>query len=168
MFEASEHCNGKLLRLKVGEALKTACTEETITQLLRLPSKRLINSLLFFISSPEENVRKNAVTAIGAAVSDLANRDMEAARIVVRRLFWSLNEESGSIGWGAPEAIAEILVRHQGLADEFSAILVSFLTSDENHPRPPALQRSIQSALARIAWGRPELLRRDRDLTCGV
>jgi len=35
---------------------------------------------------------------------------------------WSLNDESGGIGWGAPEAMGAIMARHTGLADEYANI----------------------------------------------
>ena len=60
---------------------------------------------------------------MGASLARLADADMEAARIVMRRLLWSLNDESGGIGWGAPESMAEAMCRHQGLALEYAHML---------------------------------------------
>ena len=48
-------------------------------------------------------------------VSRLADSDMEAARVIMRRLMWNLNDESGGIGWGSPEAMGEILAAMVGL-----------------------------------------------------
>lgn len=44
-----------------------------------------------------------------------------------RRLMWHMNEESGNIGWGIPEAFAEILAQHRRLGDEFYPILNSYV-----------------------------------------
>ena len=38
---------------------------------------------------------------MGLLAADLAGQDMEEARELMRRLMWSLNDESGSSGWGA-------------------------------------------------------------------
>ena len=61
---------------------------------------------------------------MGALVFSLAEQDMESARVVMRRLMWNLNDESGGIGWGSPEAMGEIMARHSGLAEEYSKISV--------------------------------------------
>jgi len=45
-------------------------------------------------------------------ISNLTEKEMESARVIMRRLMWSLNDESGDIGWGAPEAMAEIIACH--------------------------------------------------------
>ena len=37
---------------------------------------------------------------MGAVVAALATEEMESARVVMRRLLWNLNDESGGIGWG--------------------------------------------------------------------
>jgi len=40
----------------------------------------------------------------------------------MRRLMWNLNDESGGIGWGNPEAMGEILACHEALANEYAPI----------------------------------------------
>ena len=47
-----------------------------------------------------------------------------------RRLIWSLNDESGGIGWGAPEAMGEILARSEKLSCEFYCILLAYIRED--------------------------------------
>jgi hypothetical protein len=80
---------------------------------------------------------------------------MEAARVVMRRLMWTLNDESGGIGWGAPEAMGEITARHAALADEFACILVSYIRPDCNFLEHPILQRGVLWGLGRLAHARP-------------
>ena len=46
-------------------------------------------------------IKWHAVSALGAIVAALAEKEMESARIIMRRLMWSLNDESGSIGSGS-------------------------------------------------------------------
>jgi len=62
---------------------------------------------------------------------------MESARVIMRRLMWSLNDESGGIGWGAPEAMGEIMARHEQLTKEYSAILGSYIREDGKFSRTP-------------------------------
>ncbi|MCX8037371.1 MAG: HEAT repeat domain-containing protein, partial [Candidatus Sumerlaeia bacterium] len=83
---------------------------------------------------------------------------IEAARDIVRRLNWSLTEESGAIGWGAPEAIGEICARHEQLAAEFGSVLLSYLY-EPNDLGNPVLLRGALWGLGRLAELRPHLLR---------
>jgi len=76
--------------------------------------------------------------------------------VIMRRLMWSLNDESGGIGWGAPEAMAEAIARNRGMAEEFSSIFVSYLDPDGNFLEYPPLQRGLLWGIARIAAVRPE------------
>ena len=48
---------------------------------------------------------------------------------VVRRLLWSMNDESGSVGWSAPEAVAEIVV-HVPRLDEYAEVVASSIDLD--------------------------------------
>ncbi|MEA3417440.1 MAG: hypothetical protein U9R02_15080 [Thermodesulfobacteriota bacterium] len=57
---------------------------------------------------------------MGVVVSNLADHDMESARVIMRRLIWNLNDESGGIGWGSPEAMGEIMARNNRLALPFT------------------------------------------------
>jgi len=93
----------------------------------------VINPLFSFLYNNDEQVRWRTVTAFGAVVAKLADEDMEAARIIMRRLMWNLNDESGGIGWGSPEAMGETLARHEGLAKEYARILLSYARQDGNY-----------------------------------
>eukprot|EP00362_Geleiidae_sp_MMETSP1317_P000447 CAMPEP_0201284794 /NCGR_PEP_ID=MMETSP1317-20130820/84991_1 /ASSEMBLY_ACC=CAM_ASM_000770 /TAXON_ID=187299 /ORGANISM="Undescribed Undescribed, Strain Undescribed" /LENGTH=71 /DNA_ID=CAMNT_0047606373 /DNA_START=1077 /DNA_END=1289 /DNA_ORIENTATION=- len=55
---------------------------------------------------------------------------MEEARIVMRRMLWSMNDESGGIGWGVPEAMAEVMTCNKGLAEEYIHMLISYMRED--------------------------------------
>ena len=96
---------------------------------------------------------------MGFIVSTIASKDMESARIVMRRLMWSLNDESGGIGWGAPEAMGEIMACHEGLANEFVHILVSYIREDGNFIEYELLQRGVLWGIGRLAQVMPDILR---------
>ena len=132
---------------------------EVLTALAGYPPEKLLNPLFSGICSGSEKIKWNAVSAMGATVARLADQDLEAARVVMRRFMWNLNDESGGIGWGTPEAMAECLARHAGLAGEYTKILVSFMREDGFYLELPALQRGLLWGIARLAEVRPELLR---------
>ncbi|MCX5877473.1 MAG: HEAT repeat domain-containing protein [Deltaproteobacteria bacterium] len=139
--------------------LSQAELNAVLTALAGYSPEKLLNPLFSAICSASEKTKWNAVSAMGATVSRLADQDMEAARIVMRRFMWSLNDESGGIGWGTPEAMAECLVCHKSLAQEYTKILVSFMREDGFYLELPALQRGLMWGLGRLAQARPELLR---------
>lgn len=133
--------------------------EAVFTALAGYPPEKLLSPLFSGICSGSEKIKWNAVSAMGATVARLADQDMEAARIVMRRFMWSLNDESGGIGWGTPEAMAECLACHGDLAREYTKILVSFMREDGFYLELPALQRGLMWGMGRLAQVRPELLR---------
>jgi hypothetical protein len=83
---------------------------------------------------------------------------MESGRVAVRRFMWQLNDESGGIGWGCPEAMAEALVLHEELAQEYATILISYIREDGNFLEYEPLQRGAVWGIARLAQARPKLV----------
>jgi len=125
----------------------------------------LVNPLFSALYRPEEVLRWQTVTIFGEVLARLADKDMEAARIVMRRYIWSLNDESGGIGWGAPEAMAEGIYHHGGLCEEYLHMLLSYMQpdgplehQDGNYLELPALQRGLLWGIARVAEKRAEAL----------
>lgn len=96
-----------------------------------------------FLYHADEAVRRRAAGAFGRAVARWSGGRPERAREVLRRLFWAMNEESGSVCWGAPEAAGEILRHRPELCEDFVPLLVSLLPD-------PALRRGVLWALARL------------------
>jgi HEAT repeat protein len=144
---------------RISRLLRSPDLEAIITELLKLPASVVINPLIGGLCSTDETARWHAITALGPAVAGLADRDMEAARVVMRRLMWSLNDESGGIGWGAPEAMAEIMVCHDGLAEEYAHILVAYMREDGFYLELEQLQRGLMWGLGRLAQVKPDLLK---------
>jgi hypothetical protein len=140
------------------DLLRSEDLEKALNTVRLLPRQHAIKALLSCLLHIEEQVRWQAVTLIGRIVADLADEDMEAARVVMRRYMWSLNDESGGIGWGIPEAMAEALVCHERLAGEYAHILVSFMREDGFFLEYEPLQRGLLWGIARLATARPKLL----------
>lgn len=131
------------LKRKIGQLLLLEDREAAILQLGTLPEDRLVGPLISHFYSLEDIIRFRSVSLMGVHVDDLGNKNMEKARIIVRRLMWSLNDESGGIGWGACEAMGEILRHSRNLAMEYGTILFSYLDPKGNHLEHEDLQRGL-------------------------
>jgi hypothetical protein len=149
---------GRIRREQILEILSGNDADAGIRALRRMPTGKIINALFPFFYSQDETIKWRAVTAMGLLVQELADGDMEKARNVVRRLMWNLNDESGGIGWGSPEAMGEILACHEGLAWEYAPILLSYANKGANYLELPMLQRGLLWGIARLAEERSHLV----------
>jgi hypothetical protein len=150
---------GHSLKKKLFDLLNQGDLDRALVEIGRLPPRQVVNPLLSFIQSGNEKIKWGAVKAMGRVVGELADRDPEAARVIMRRLMWTLNDESGGIGWGSPEAMGEILAAHRGLAQEYAHLLLSYAREDENYLENEGLQRGVLWAIGRLAEKRPEMVR---------
>ncbi|MEA2114076.1 MAG: HEAT repeat domain-containing protein [Thermodesulfobacteriota bacterium] len=128
-------------------------------------AKDVVNALFSGICRCEESVHWHAVSAMGIMVARLANEDMEEGRIIMRRMLWILNDESGGIGWGAPESMAEIMSLHDGLAREYVHMLISYMREDGdeiwqdgNYLEHEMLQQGLLWGAGRLALSRRQLV----------
>lgn len=142
---------------KVLCSLRKDNLSDVLKDLASIPPKGTINSLLSYVQSQEDRVKWAAVAALGVSVAELAEKDMESGRVIMRRLMWNLNDESGGIGWGSPEAMGEIEARHRGLAEEFGSILLSYCREDGNYLEYEPLQRGLLWGIGRLAQAWPDI-----------
>jgi len=150
---------GRILKQGVLDLLGSEELDFALEALCRMPLRRVINSFFSFLYSTDEQIKWRAVTAMGTFVAKLADQEMEQARVIMRRLMWNLNDESGGIGWGSPEAMGEILACHEMLAGEYAPILISYARKDGNYLELEMLQRGLLWGVARLSQVRPYLVR---------
>jgi hypothetical protein len=146
---------------KIRKLLLQQDIESGLAQIAGMPAKKAINPLFSFLCSLDELLKWRAVTAMGEVVDRLADADMESARVIMRRYMWQLNDESGGIGWGCPEAMGEIMARNENLAGEF--VLISYIRPDGNFLEHEVLQRGALWGVGRLAHARPQLLKTSVD-----
>ena len=138
-----------------------------LRNLQEIPAKELLNPLFSCLCHPDETVRWHAVSAFGYAVAAMASEHLDDARIVMRRFLWMLNDESGGIGWGVPEAMGEVMFEHRTLAEEYAHMLVSYTVEDGPEPyqdgnflEMPAMQQGLLWGLCRVAGKHKDILLR--------
>ncbi len=126
--------------------------------------KEYIGPFFSMLLNPCEKVRWRAVVGLGAAVSYLADTDTERARVVMRRFLWHLSEESGNLGWGIPESMAEAMARHPQLAREYHKNLTSYIKQpantlgDDNYLEHAPLRLAVYWGICRLAQVYPDYI----------
>ncbi|MEJ2506715.1 MAG: hypothetical protein P8Y81_10700 [Ignavibacteriaceae bacterium] len=58
----------------------------------QLPPLKVVNVLLSLLVTTDEDLKNRVVKALGEVVSRLAEKDIEVARIIIRRLILSVTE----------------------------------------------------------------------------
>lgn len=162
------------LKRRLVEVLGEPDWRERLSAFDAEPPKELVGPLLSLLLHREELVRWRAVRAFGRTMERLAGESIEEARVVMRRLMWHMNEESGNIGWGIAETMGEVMARDERLAKEYHTILLSYVQEGGgplchgNFLDHPPLRWGVLWGLARLAESRPELLAKAVDDLCVV
>lgn len=133
--------------------------EEQLGGIDDIEPKTAIGPLMSFLLYDGE-LKWRSITALGLVIARLAEQSLEDARVIMRRLMWYLNEESGNLGWGAPETMGEAMANHPKLAKEYHKILASYvidLGSHGNYLDHDLLRRGAYWGLGRLAQAYPEL-----------
>ncbi len=146
---------------KIRQEVKAILKDGDLLHLLEfvetVPPKKVVQPLIQTFYKTDSLQRWHAVTAFGSGMNRIAGAEMEDARIIMRRLMWSLNDESGGIGWGAPEAMAEAMANNAVLAEEYSRILLSYIWEEGNYLEYLPLRRGALWGLMRLAQSRPDI-----------
>jgi hypothetical protein len=149
--------NRRQLKKEILNLLQNSSLAEIYQRLGHFPAHGLLNPLFMALCHPVEKVRWHAVCCFGWLVPAMAEKDLEAARTVMRRFLWMLNDESGGIGWGVPEALAEIMCHSEQLRQEYLHMLLSYmredgeeLYQDGNYLELPMLQRGLLWGIGRL------------------
>lgn len=122
---------------------------EALAETARRSLARVLRALNARLASADQQEKFRAVRALGrlAASRDLLAEDR--LRELVRRYLWALNDESGAVPYGIPEALGEILAARPELQASYLPILGSLLTEEEMSQTGP-IERGVVWAAARI------------------
>jgi len=157
---------GRIAAKKKALALLSHDLEQARSFLLELDFGLAVHILFSGIIRSDRPLRWHAIEVMGEVVARHAEREMEAARVVMRRLLWNLNDESGGIGWGSPETMAEVMARHGALTREYLPIYVSYLSDHKGAYRRQGnsfiehtgLQQGLLWGIGRLAGPRSKEL----------
>ena len=126
---------------------------DTLVALARSRPGRVVRFLTGRLCSADADEKWRAVRALGALAREPGV--LADARLVdlLQRFLWALNDESGTMPFGVPEAIGEILAARPDHRASILPILCGMLTEEETF-QTGAVERGIYWALGRDPPGR--------------
>jgi hypothetical protein len=134
---------GRQTRKRVKHILSESLRTQAFSLLEQIPDEQLVGHLFSHFYTNDERIKFRSIVAMGELGQRLAAKKIETARVLMRRIMWNLNDESGGIGWGSPEAMGQILYKSPQLAMEFKSILFSYLDNKGNFIEHDILQRGV-------------------------
>ena len=157
MAASEETSSGSKARQRKAAALALLAErdQQGLRQWVR-ENRNPLRTLIALLYDGDCLICRRAVEALGIAAGLEAGRNLENARRLVRRLLWTMNDESGSICWYAPDAIGEVLVNVPLLIDEYGPLLPAFLQEEP-------FERGAHWAVARVASLRPDIYKDNVD-----
>lgn len=116
------------------------------------PVIRYLNGRLY---SADEHEKWRAVRALGMVVGEPDLLSDAKVEDLLQRFLWALNDESGAVPFGVPEAIGEVLAVRPRFRGQVLPVLCGMLTEDDTYQTGP-IERGIYWAVGRIG---PEVTR---------
>ena len=118
-----------------------------------LDDRKAMSHLVRLSYAKDTLVGWRAILAVGRAAQDLVLTDPGFLRETCRKLLWSLSDESGGIGWSAPELLGEIVRADPKLFHDLIPLIASVFDVEEKVFRP-----GVVYALWKISERSPELV----------
>jgi hypothetical protein len=138
------------LKKTLNEALAKNDLDAIIS--LARQNRRVLSRLVRIAYDKDTLVGWRAIEAIGLAARGMITTDLDFLRETCRKLVWSLSDESGGIGWSAPEILGEIVSSDPKRFKDFIPLVASVYEIEED-----VFRGGVLFALGRIAESSPEL-----------
>lgn len=136
------------------ERIKDALVSQSYTEISNMAKKDkgVIRRLISLAYDKDDVISWRAIEAIGFVAGELSRERIDVVRDTIRRLLWSMGEESGGIGWSAAEMLGEIIRNNP---DEFADIIPIVWSFREEE----MFRAGVVWAMGRIASVRPDLVK---------
>jgi len=144
-----EHRAGRVLTQQQMKQFSVAALEkndlETVLT-LALQDRKVLSVLVRLAYEKETLIGWRAIIAVGRVAGLFVRDQYDFLRETVRKLLWSLSDESGGIGWSAPEMLGEIVSADPKRLADIVPLIAQVYSIEEAVFRPGVLY-----ALKRIA-----------------
>lgn len=122
-------------------------------------NRKVLSELVRLAYDKETLVGWRAIKTVGLVAKEMIKTDPAFLRETTRKLLWSLSDESGAIGWSAPEILGEIVSAHPQRFRDIIPLVAEVYDIEEKVFRPGVLY-----ALSIIADVNPESVSAHKDL----
>ncbi len=146
------------------EAVIRSGDPEALRRLARTRAARVIRYLNSRLYTDDEEEKWRTVRAFGIVAGIAAGVDAERVADLLRRFAWALNDESGAVPYGIPEAMGEILATRPEFQRAFLPVLCSLLTEEEMSQTGP-VERGAIWAVGRVG---PPAAEHSREVVAAV
>ena len=150
--------NGKTgaSQAELRKAVVLALEANDLDQVVSMAGRnRAVLSILVRLAYDKETlVGWRSILATGRIATVFMKTNYEYLRVTIRKLLWMLSDESGGIGWAAPEMLGEIVRADPTTLSDIVPLIAEIYFIEERNFRPGVLY-----ALKRIAEVRPESVR---------
>jgi hypothetical protein len=137
------------MKQAVTAALEAEDYETILT--LAFQSRKILSVLVRLAYEKETLTGWRAISAVGKVASVFVRSNYDFLRETIRKLLWSLSDESGGIGWAAPEILGEIVSADPEKMSDIIPLITEAYYIEEKVFRPGVLY-----ALKRIAETSPD------------
>ncbi|MCD6255886.1 MAG: hypothetical protein LWW78_04700 [Deltaproteobacteria bacterium] len=115
------------MRKLIKQQIKALLQERNFEKLLNLceENTHAWKALRFCLYETDEEIRWAAIEATAKLMQRWWQKGKrEKVREYMRNLFWSMNDESGGIGWSAPQSVAEIIIHIPQLLRPYGSMMI--------------------------------------------
>ncbi len=147
MFAASNDSNSHVKR-NLKRVVRTSLESNDLDVIVALAkeNKRVLSLLVRSSYEKDTLISWRAIKAVGLVARALVKTDHDFLRETCRKLLWSLSDESGAIGWSAPELLGEIVSTDPEKFSDIIPLIAQVYDLEEDVFRP-----GVVYALGRIA-----------------
>lgn len=107
---------------------------QRLEEIYNYPLEKVFGAIQYTQSSLDAAIKWHGVSALGLFLQYNSSIKQSQLREMMRRIMWNLNEESGGIGWGMAELMAEACASVSFLAEEYSLLFLSYLIENSEGP----------------------------------
>lgn len=108
-------------------------------------STKITRFLVRLTYTKDDLLRCQATEALGLVSAIISDNDPEEIRDLIRRFLWTMTEESGTVNYGAPEAVAEIIYNRPQLYADLAPMMITAAIDEA------VFQRGMLWAIGRLA-----------------
>lgn len=115
-----------------------------------------VTTLVRGLYQPDAETRSRAADVLGRAAARMLPAQRARVERLLNRLVWALNDESGTTGWGVPQAIGEVVRNDVDLCRVHGPLLAAWLGEEDVEVGDRLMVQGVIHALGRAGERAPD------------